>query len=148
MSVVEQLQDRVKVALKAGRKEEVGSLRYLVSELQKAAKEAGGPLDDEAELKVLRRERKRRQESIEAFRAGGRDELADHEEREVLLIDEFLPQQLDHAAVVALVDQAVSESGATSIKDMGRVMSLVMERGGGQVDGKEASRLVKERLSG
>ena len=136
------------MAMKAGRKEETSSLRYLISELQKAAKDSGGPLDDEAELKVLRRERKRRQESIDAFRAGGRDELADHEEREARLIDEFLPQQLDHAALVALVDQAVAESGATSVKEMGRVMSLVMERAGGLVDGKEASRLVKERLGG
>ena len=148
MSVLEELQDRVKVALKAGRKDEVGSLRYLISELQKAAKDTRGTLTPDEEIKVLRRERKRRQEAMEAFRAGGRDDLAAHEEQEASLIDEFLPQLLDPAAAAALVDQVVAESGATSVKDMGRVMSVLMERAGGRLDGKEASRMVKERLGG
>jgi uncharacterized protein YqeY len=148
LSILEQLQDRAKVALKAGRKEEVSSTRYLVSELQKAAKDGGTPLDEDAEIKLLRRERKRRQEAIEAFRSGNRDDLAEREEAEVRLIDEFLPEQLDETAVAALIDEVIVETEATSAKDMGKVMSRLMERAGGQVDGKTASRLVRERLGG
>ena len=86
--------------------------------------------------------------AIEAFRAGAREDLAEHEEAEVRLIDEFLPASLDEAALMVLIDEVVGETGATSAKDMGKVMSLVMERGGALVDGREASRLVRERLGG
>ena len=147
MSFLEQLQARVKEAMKAGRKEEVGSLRLLISEIQKAAKDARHELDADAELQVLKRERKRRVEAAEAFAGGGREELAAHEKREVVLIDEFLPRQLDEAALVALIDDTIAELRATSPREMGKVMSAVMAKAGAQVDGKLASRLVKERLS-
>ena len=147
MSFLEQLQARVKEAMKAGRKEEVGSLRLLISEIQKAAKDARHELDADAELQVLKRERKRRVEAAEAFAGGGREELAAHEKREVVLIDEFLPRQLDEAALVALIDETIAELRATSPREMGKVMSAVMAKAGAQVDGKLASRLVKERLS-
>ena len=146
MSFLEQLQARVKEAMKAGRKEEVGSLRLLISEIQKAAKDARHELDADAELQVLKRERKRRVEAAEAFAGGGREELAAHEKREVVLIDEFLPRQLDEAALVALIDDTIAELRATSPREMGKVMSAVMAKAGAQVDGKLASRLVKERL--
>ena len=123
MSVLEQLQTRVKEAMKAARKEEVGSLRLLISEIQKAAKDARQGLDPDAELQVLKRERKRRLEAAEAFANGGRDELAAHEKREVALIDEFLPQQLDESALVELIDGIIAELGATSPREMGKVMS-------------------------
>ena len=147
MSFLEQLQARVKEAMKAGRKEEVGSLRLLISEIQKAAKDARHELDADAELQVLKRERKRRVEAAEAFAGGGREELAAHEKREVVLIDEFLPRQPDEAALVALIDETIAELRATSPREMGKVMSAVMAKAGAQVDGKLASRLVKERLS-
>jgi uncharacterized protein len=147
VSVLEQLQINAREALKAGRKEEVGSLRLLISELQKAAKDARHELDGDAELQVLKRERKKRVEAAEAYRTGGRLELAEHEEREAVLIDGFLPQQLDEAALLALIDTAIADVGATSPREMGKVMSAVMAKAGAQVDGKLASRLVKERLS-
>ena len=147
MNLLEQLQARVKEAMKAGRKEEVGSLRLLISEIQKAAKDARHDLDADAELQVLKRERKRRVEAAEAFADGGREELAAHETREAVLIDEFLPSQLDEAALVALIGDTIAELGATSPREMGKVMSAVMAKAGAQVDGKLASRLVKERLS-
>ena len=128
------------------RKEEVGALRLLISELQKDAKDARAELDEEAELKVLRREQKKRLEATEAFRAGGREELLRHEEFEAALIEELLPQQLDEAQLADLVDRAIAETGATSVKDMGKVMSAVMSMGGAQVDGKRATALVRERL--
>ncbi|MCZ7663275.1 MAG: GatB/YqeY domain-containing protein [Thermoleophilia bacterium] len=147
MSVLEQLQERVKAALKAGRKEEVAATRYLVAMLQREAKDSGASLDAQAELAVLHREKKRRLEAAAAFRVGGRDDLAAKESREVALIDEFLPAQLDDDALGALVDELIVEIGASGPRDMGKVMGLLMNRVGAQVDGKVASRMVKERLS-
>ena len=147
MTILAELQQRTNVALKMGRKDEVSALRVIVSELQKATKDGGVDLDHEGELKVLRRELKRHHESLEAFRAGGRADLVAKEEFQVTILEELLPKNLDEAALAALVDAVVAELGATSPKDTGSVMSAVMSRGGGQVDGRLASRLVKERLS-
>jgi uncharacterized protein len=141
------LQESVNTALKAGDKERVAALRMIVCELQKEAKQAGQELDEAAELLVLRRELKRRQESIEAFRAGGREDLIAHEEFAVQIIEGLLPKQMDETELAGLVEQAVTETGATSVRDMGKVMASVMAKGGVRVDGKVASHLVKERLS-
>jgi len=141
------LQASVKTALKAGDKEQVTALRMLVCELQKEAKNVRQELDEGAELLVLRRELKRREESIEAFRAGGREDLASHEEYAAHLVESLLPKQMDEAELSGLVERAVAETGASSARDMGKVMAAVMGQGGVRVDGKLASRLVKERLS-
>jgi len=130
-------------AMKAGDRDRVGILRLVLSELQKAAKD--GSADEQA---VLRRERKRRLESAAAFRDGGRPELAEAEEREAELIAAYLPAELDDAALGELVSAAVAETGATSPRDMGPVMKLVLSRSAGRADGKRVSALVKERLSG
>ncbi|NLV71177.1 MAG: GatB/YqeY domain-containing protein [Actinobacteria bacterium] len=147
MSILSELQESVKVALKAGDRERVSALRMVVCELQNEAKRTRVELDESAELAILRRELKRRQESIEAFRAGGRDDLAAHEEVAVGIIEELLPKQMDESELSALVNKVVAETGATSVRDMGKVMAAVMAEGGVRVDGKSASRLVKERLS-
>lgn len=147
MSMLSSLQGSVNEALKAGDKERVAALRMIVCELQKEAKQAGHELDEAAELLVLRRELKRRQESIEAFRAGGREDLIAHEEFAVHIIEGLLPQQMDEAELAGLVDRAIVDTGATSARDMGKVMAAVMAQGGVRVDGRLASRLVKERLS-
>lgn len=147
MSTLSSLQESVNEALKAGDKERVAALRMLVNELQKEAKDSGLELDEAAESRVLRRELKRRQESIEAFRAGGRDDLIAHEEYAVRIIEGLLPAQMDEAELARLVDQAIADTGAASMQDMGKVMAAVMAQGGVRVDGKLASGLVKERLS-
>ncbi len=147
MSILTDLQEAVKAALKAGDKDRVTALRMIVNELQKEAKQARQELDEATELQVLRRELKRREESIEAFRAGGREDLAAHEEQAALIIQELLPQQMDEAQLSGLIDRIIAETGASSAKEMGKVMAAVMAEGGVQVDGKLASRLVKERLS-
>ncbi len=147
MSVLADLQGQVKEALKVGDKDRVSALRMIVCELQNEQKRTREPLDDAAELAVLRRELKKRQESVEAFRAGGRDDLVAFEEFAAGLIEAMLPKQMDEAALSALVARVVTETGATSLRDMGKVMAAVMAEGGVQVDGKLASRLVKERLS-
>ncbi len=147
MSMLSSLQESVNEALKAGDKERVAALRMLVNELQKEAKASGQELDEAAELLVLRRELKRRQESIEAFRAGGREDLLAHEEFAVQIIEGLLPAQMDEAELARLIDQAIVDTGAASVRDMGKVMAAVMAQGGVRVDGKLASSLVKERLS-
>ena len=147
MSKLSELQDSVKAALKSGDKERVTALRMVVCELQNEAKRARQALDEATELAVLRRELKRRQESIEAFRAGGREDLAAHEEFAAGIIEELLPKQMDEAELSALVDKVITETGATSAREMGKVMAAVIAQGGVRVDGKLASRLVKERLS-
>src|SRR5512139_2246702 len=146
MSVLSEVQDSVKEALKAGDKQKVAALRMVVCELQNEAKRNRAELDEAAELAVLRRELKKRQESMEAFRAGGREDLAVFEEYAAGLIEELLPKQMEEAELSALVDRVIADTGASSARDMGKVMSAVMAQGGVRVDGKTASRLVKERL--
>jgi len=143
------LLDRVKadtnVALKARDRERVSALRLVSAELQKAHKEAEPSGADE--VAVLQRERKRRLEASEAYRAAGRDELADGEEREAAVIDEYLPASLTDEELHAIVGDAVAESGASSPREMGKVMALAMARTDGRADGKRVSALVKEKLT-
>lgn len=128
--------------MKARENDRVGALRLLLSELQKAAKEGNGD-----ELAVLRRERKRRLEAASQFRDGGRPELAEREESEAELIDGYLPAELDDSALDALVQDAITETGAAGPQDMGKVMKAVMAKAGGRADGKRASARVREALS-
>lgn len=130
-------------AMKAGEKQRVGALRLVLSELQKAAKDGS---DDE--LAVLRRERKRRLEAATQFRDGGRPELADQEESEARLIEDYLPAELSDSELDAIVADAIAETGAGEPKDMGRVMKVVLAKAGGRGDGKRASARVREALSG
>jgi len=147
MSVLAEVQESVKVAMKAGDKQKIAALRMVVCELQNEAKRTRSDLDESAEQAVLRRELKKRQESLEAFRAGGREDLAGFEEYAAGLIEGLLPEQMDEPELSALIDRIVADTGATSGRDMGKVMAAVMAQGGARVDGKAASRLVKERLS-
>src|SRR6185437_6618251 len=110
-------------AMKAGEKQRVGALRLVLSELQKAAKEGDGD-----ELSVLRRERKRRLEAASQFRDGGRPELAEQEEAEAELIAGYMPAELSDDDLDAIVAAAITETGATSAKDMGQVMKVVMAK--------------------
>jgi len=113
----------------------------VLSELQKAAKEGS---DDE--LAVLRRERKRRLDAAAQFRDGGRPELAEQEESEARLIEGYLPAELSDDELDALVRDAISETGASSPKDMGLLMKAVIAKAGGRADGKRASARVREAL--
>ena len=142
MSVLEQVKSDVTTAMKAGERERVNALRLIVSELQKAEKDGGS--DD---VEVLQRERKRRLEAAEAYRDGGRDDLAAGEEREAELIAGYLPAQISDEELGAIVGDAVAESGATSPAEMGKVMALVMPQVKGRADGKRVSAAVKEKLT-
>jgi len=145
VAVLEQIQRDAGAALKAGDRERTGALRMLASELQKAAKEARDAEYDE--VAVLQRERKRRLESATAYRDGGREDLAAGEEGVAELIAAYLPEQLSDDELHAIVGDVVAETGASSPKEMGKVMSLVMPRVQGRADGKRVSALVKEKLS-
>jgi uncharacterized protein YqeY len=142
MSLLEQIQDDVKGAMKAGEKQRVHALRLVVNELQKAVKENGAD-----EVEVLQRERKRRIEAAEAYRDGGRTDLAEAEELEAELIAAYMPEQLSDEELGAIVGDAVAESGASSPKEMGKVMALVMPQVKGRADGKRVSAAVKEKLT-
>jgi len=143
VAVLEQVQSDVTTALKAGDRERAGALRLIVSELQKAVKD--GAAADEVE--VLQRERKRRLESATAYRDAGREDLAGAEETEAELIAAYLPEQISDEDLQAIVGDAVAESGATSPRDMGQVMALVMPKVKGRADGKRVSGAVKEKLT-
>ncbi len=149
MAIVEQIKADVQGAMRAGEKDRVGALRLVLSELQKAAKErSDDALSPEAELAVLRRERKRRLESAQAFRDGGREDLAGSEESEAELIGSYLPAELQQEQLAAIVEQAVRESGAASAKDMGMAMKQAMAAVDGRADGKRVSELVRAALQG
>ena len=128
--------------MKAGERDRVTALRLVLSELQKAAKEG-----DADELAVLRRERKRRREAEQAYREAGREELAAGEASEAEAIEAYLPAELSDEELAALVATAVAETGATSSRDMGRVIKHVMGAAGGRADGKRVSAKVKEALN-
>jgi uncharacterized protein len=142
MSLLNQVQDDVKAAMKAGERERVHALRMVADALQKAEKDNGGE-----PVEVLQRERKRRLEAAEAYRDGGRAEAADAEQREADLIASYLPEQLSDDELNAIVGDAVAESGATSPQEMGKVMAVVMPKLKGRADGKRVSAAVKEMLT-
>jgi uncharacterized protein YqeY len=117
-----------------------------MGELQKAHKEAASGSEAD-EVAVLQRERKRRLEAATAYREAGRTDLAEGEEREAVLIEEYMPAQLSDDELHEIVGDVVAETGAASPKEMGRVMSLVMPRVQGRADGKRVSAVVKEKLT-
>jgi uncharacterized protein len=142
MSLLNQVQDDVKTAMKAGERERVHALRMIADALQKAEKDNGGE-----PVEILQRERKRRLEAAEAYRDGGRADAADAEQREADLIASYLPEQLSDEDLRAIVGDAVAESGASSPQEMGKVMAAVMPKVKGRADGKRVSAAVKEMLT-
>jgi hypothetical protein len=142
MSVLEQAQSDVKVAMKARESERVAALRLVIDVLQQDAKLGKGD-----EVAVLQRERKKRVEAAEAYEGAGRAEQAAAERFEAELIEAYLPQQLADEELDELVAAAVEETGATEQKQMGQVMSALMPKLGGRADGKRVSAAVRKRLA-
>ncbi len=143
MALLEKIKLDVAAAMRAGERERVDALRLVLSELQKAAKEGA-----EDELTVLRRERKRRLEAEGAYREAGREDLAAGEHAEAELIGSYLPPELSQQELDEIVQRALSESGASSPKDMGNAMKHAMALADGRADGKRVSELVRAALSG
>lgn len=142
MQIADRIRADVTAAMKAGERKRVGALRLVLSELQKDEKEGAGD-----ELAVLRRERKKRREAEQAYRAAGRDEQAADEAYEAEAIEAYLPTELSDPELSALVADAIAATGASSPRDMGRVIKQVMQAAGGRADGKRVSTKVKEALN-
>ncbi len=147
MTLISEIEEEVKDALRERDAERLDTLRLVLSALRSAETELLRPLDESEELQVLQRERKRRVEAAEAFRAAGREEQADKEERELDVIEEFMPEPIDEDELEEIVDDAIAETGATSLRDLGRVMADVMPQVAGRADGSTVSRLVREKLA-
>ena len=147
MTLIARIEGELKDARLARDTERRDALSLVLNALRAAQKELQRPLSDDEELQVLQRERKRRVEAAEAFRAGGREEQAEGEEYELDVLEEFMPEQLSEEEIEEIVDDVISEVGATSIRDMGRVMAGVMHQVSGRADGSLVSQLVKEKLA-
>lgn len=147
MSLIGRLEDELKQAMLARENERRDALRLILSSLRSAEKDLQRPLSDDEELQVLQRERKRRQEAAEAFRDAGREAQAQKEEGELAILEEFMPEPLSEDDIERIVDDAIAENGATSMRDMGRVMADVMPQIAGRADGSTVSQLVREKLA-
>ena len=147
MSLITTIEDEIKDAMKARDAERRDALRLIVNALKGTEKELQRPLSDDEELQVLQRERKKRVEAAEAFRAGGREEQAATEERELAILEEFMPEPLSEEEIEEIIDDAIAEVGATSMADLGRVMADVMPQIAGRADGSSVSQIVREKLA-
>ena len=145
MSLIQRLEDELKRAMAARDVERRDTLRLMLASLRSAEKELQRPLHDDEELQVLQRERKRRIEAAEAFRAGRREEQAEDEEQELAVLEEFMPEPLSEDELEEIVDDAIAEVGATSMRDIGRVMADVMPQVAGRADGSAVSQHVREK---
>jgi len=147
MGLKERLEEELITALKAGEKGSVAVIRLTLSEIRSAEKEKRRPLEKEELEQILRSAVKKRRESITLFRKGGRDDLADKEAAEMRFLEGHLPPSLSAAELTSLVEEGLRETGAVTVRDLGRVMKWIMPRLEGRADGSEVSRLVKETLT-
>ena len=147
MSLIARIEEELTQAMKERETARRDTLRLILSSLRSAEKELQRELHDDEELQVLQRERKRRLEAIEAFRGGGREQQAQGEEYELAVLEEFMPEPLSEEEVERIVDDAIAEVGATSLRDLGRVMADVMPQIAGRADGSVVSQVVREKLA-
>ena len=147
MSLIARLEGDLTAAMKERDNARRDALRLILSSLRSAEKDLQRPLTDDEELQVLQRERKRRLESAEAFRAAGREEQAQAEEAELAVLEEFMPEPLSEDDLERIVDDVIAEVGATSMRDLGRVMADVMPQIAGRADGSAVSQIVREKLA-
>jgi uncharacterized protein len=147
MTLIARLETELKDAMKERDGERRDALRLILNALRSAEKEIQRPLHEDEELQVLQRQRKNRLDAIEAYRAAGREEQAEKEEDELEVLEEFMPEPLSEEELEAIVDDAIAENGATSLRDLGRVMADVMPQIAGRADGSAVSQIVREKLA-
>jgi uncharacterized protein YqeY len=145
--VIARIESELKEAIRSRDAVRLATLRLTLAALRAAEKELQRPLKEDEELQVLQRERKRRAEAAEAFRSAGREEQADREEAELTVLESLLPPPLSEPELERIVDDAIAETGATSLRDLGRVMADVMPQVAGRADGSAVSQLVREKLA-
>jgi uncharacterized protein YqeY len=147
MSAIQRLEEELREARLARNDARRDALSLLLSSLRAAEKDLQRELTEDEELQVLQRERKRRVEAAEAFQNAGREEQAAAEEAELAVLEEFMPAQMSEEELEEIVDDAIAEVGATSMRDLGRVMADVMPQVAGRADGSMVSQLVREKLA-
>lgn len=147
MNLTEQLQADMKTAMRDGDTLRRDTLRMAIAAAQHAAKDKRAPLTDDETIEAIGREVRKRRESVAAYRAARREDLAAQEEAEIEILTPYLPEQLGEQDIRALVLGAIAASGATSPRDLGRVMGLLMPSVKGRADGKVVSAIVNEELA-
>jgi uncharacterized protein len=147
VTLIAEIKTQLEDAMREGDAARRDTLRLILSSLQGAEKELQRPLSEDEELQVLQRERKKRLEAAEAFRNAGREEQADKEEDELDVLEEFMPDPLSEDELEEIVDDVIAEVGATSMRDIGRVMADVMPQVAGRADGSAVSQIVREKLA-
>ena len=147
MTLIARIEDELATAMRERDATRRDALRLILSNLRSAEKELQRELNDQEELQVLQRERKKRIEAADAYRDAGNEERAEAEEDELDVIEEFMPDQLSEDELEEIVDDVIAEVGATSIRDLGRVMADAMPRVSGRADGSVVSQLVREKLA-
>ena len=145
--MLNQLQDELIIAMKAGDKAAMTGLRNIIGKLKSSQINKGEPLTKEEALKILKSAAKQLRESIEQYKKGGRDDLAEKELFELSLLDKYLPEQLSEGKIREIVKETIQTSGAESIQDMGRVMGMLMKELAESADGKLIQQIVREELS-
>jgi uncharacterized protein YqeY len=147
MSLAVHIEQELKAARLARDDARRDALALVLNALRGAEKELQRPLSDDESLQVLQRERKKRVEAIEAYTSAGRDEAAEREELELDVLEEFMPEPMAEEELEEIIDDVIAEVGATSIRDLGRVMADVMPQVSGRADGSVVSQLVREKLA-
>tara|TARA_B100000929_G_scaffold21082_1_gene15977 strand:+ start:503 stop:946 length:444 start_codon:yes stop_codon:yes gene_type:complete len=146
MSLYKQIQNDMYNAMKSGNKEDANTLRTTLAKLKDKVIEKRQDLSKEEEVKILQTLVKQRKESIELYEKGGRNELAEAEQKELEIINNYLPKMMDESDIKSIVKTVIDEVGATSMADMGKIMPEVMKRGKGLIDGKSAQKFVQELI--
>jgi uncharacterized protein len=148
MSLKDRVTEDMKAAMRARDSERLGTIRMITAAIKQREVDERITLDDTQVLSVIEKMIKTRKESIAQFKSGGRDDLVARETREIELLQGYLPSQLSEGEVDALIGEAIAESGATSIKEMGKAMALFKQRAQGRTDMAAASAKLKAKLSG
>lgn len=150
MTLRERIDTELKTAMKAKDKVRLAAIRSIkkaLLEKEVELRSQGKTLGEAEELALLSKEAKQRRDSIEQYRQGGREDLAEQEAQELAIIESYLPKQLSDEEIRAAVDEAIAQTGASSLKDMGKVMGPLMQKLKGRADGQKVQAMVKEKLS-
>ncbi|HLR91851.1 MAG TPA: GatB/YqeY domain-containing protein [Atopostipes sp.] len=147
MSILDQLNEDMKAAMKAKEKERLTTIRMIKSAIQNEEIAKGRELTPDEEIAVVSREKKQRMDSYEEFEKAGRGDLITNLEQELEVVEKYLPEQLSDDEIREIVNETIDEVGAESMKDMGKVMSTIMPKVAGRADGSKINQFVKEELS-
>jgi len=147
MSIKNQIDEALKEAIRNQNEVAKNALRGLLTAIKNKEKDLKRAPDDAEILQIISSQIKQRKESIEQFKSGGREDLAEKEAHEIAVLEKFLPKQLSQEELEAIIAECIQETGATTVKDMGKVMKAVMPKVAGRADGKLVNELVRAKLS-